>query len=182
MKRTGIVYTMIVLGMLAPQVVAAQQFQFAPDRTPQTTERTITTQTKVTPTTTSKTATTKTTATSATGSFDTQLEVIDEWEKKVVAVIPQSIKDKVNTFDVYRQDLAKKYEALRDVAGKDATIAIKGKPTQGNVSVAYDAGPGFYWYAALALFFGKMYLFYGAILIGAFVVLRVVLRYFNVII
>lgn len=183
MKRAGIAYTMIVLGMFIPHVVAAQQFQFAPERTQQTTGQAITTQTKVTPAATSKTTiTSKTTTPAVSGGFDTQLQVINEWEQKIVAAIPQPIKDKISNFDIYRQELAKKYEALRDMAGKDAMISVKGKPAQGDVSVSYEAGPGFYWYAALALFFGKMYLFYGAILIGAFLVLRIILRSFNMIV
>ena len=177
MKRMiGII--IFLLSILVGLPAYAQQFQFAPDRT---TTQTTTTTTKPSQKTQQQTTTTAQTTAAGSG-LEAQLSIISDWEETIVKNIPQPIKDKVNALDEYRQELARKYEKLSATASKDATVAIKGKPAQGTLAVSYDAGPGYYWYTALAFFFGKMYLFYGAILIGTFLVLRIILRYFNVIV
>lgn len=165
MKRLCVISLFVFAVYSSPYSVSAQQtFQFAPDRS------------------NTQQSAQSTTPTSSDSGLSTQLAVIAEWESAIAAKIPQSLKDKVNGFDLWRQAKADKYAELRDIAGKDATISVKTKPSTKDTTVSFTQGPGYYWYFAVALFFEKMYLFYGAILVGSFLLLRIILRYFNIIV
>ncbi len=160
MKRNAIACVVGVLSLcaMASTAFAEQTIQFAPARNESPAQQ-------------------PTTAT-----FSDEFEILSKWETKIVAAIPQSIKDSVNNFDAKRAELAGKYSELRDTSEKASAVSVEVKGSKVQASV--DAAPKawYYLYAALAFFFGYRFIFYGAILAAIFFGLRIIFRYFNIIV
>jgi hypothetical protein len=122
-----------------------------------------------------------TNSTKSSQSFSDQFSVLADWEAKIVAQVPQPIKDKFTEIEKVRIENAKKYAHMRDVAEQGTTVSAKTENAKDKTVVTITPPLGYYYYYALAVFFGYTYVFYGVILLGIFFVLRVILRSFNII-
>lgn len=111
-----------------------------------------------------------------------EFSAISEWEAKIIEAIPDGIKNQVNAFDARRISLAQKYTELRDISQAHSLVSVKTKGTTIEASVDGASHVSYYWYSALSFFFSYRFAFYGSILLGVFLIFRVILRYFNLII
>lgn len=115
-------------------------------------------------------------------SSSNELDLLVDLEAKIIEKIPTSIKDSFNSFDARRVEQARKYEQLRDTAQAKNVVVSKKNATQTNNASKSSPRTAYYIYTVMAVFFGYKYIFYGAILTAVFLLLRVILRYFNVIV
>ncbi len=129
-----------------------------------------------------KTPVEQSSAKTSTDSISSEFSVISEWEAKIVAKIPQSVKDRVNLFDQKRLEFAAKYRALRDETIGTSAPALKINAKDQKVSVVDAPGARHYWYVALTFIFEHAYVFYGILLLAVFLIFRFVLRRLNIIV
>ncbi len=116
-------------------------------------------------------------------SSSNELSLLIDLESKVIEKIPKPIKDGFNVFDAKRAEQAKKYEDLRDTAYEKTIVVKKANAVKADDTAAESTPKtGYYIYVVLAVFFGYQYIFYGAILVAIFLLGRIILRYFNVIV
>ncbi len=115
-----------------------------------------------------------------------QLSQIDILQNKIVSLIPKKYIEKVLSFDVIRKEKGLTYEILRD----DLTPLFKStKSNQGKDRLSGNAqttvSPDnattlkYYWYSFLAFSFGNLFVFYGAIVLAIFLIVRLILKRFN---
>lgn len=167
-----------ILLVCGTHIVSAKteaSFQFAPPRTAVQTQVKISTTSQSTPQDATQV---KNTTTSEDSQKDIQLGIIDSIESKILALTPQFVFDWGYAVDQWRQNKAYYFTSLARSSPLDNNVHL---PT--GVTVKGETPPErtFFdqFYSIIGFFFGHFYFFYAVCIGGIFLIVRIILNWFN---